>query len=415
MHGKPGPKRPSRLRRAILLLTLSRRCAGAALLLAVLLLAVSLRPAAARELRRQMPFLRAQLMGDAYVAVADESSVLLYNPAGLARLKEGTIEVSPFHFSADTQLTRLLLEPEEVQAEYANLTPAELAGKIGTALFYDVTLRVPFIYAPSQGNAYGIGFETLGAVKVVQDSLGFPALQLEAFVDQTVLWSGYGKFGPLSLGYTAKYINRAGVDKTIDFATLYASGSLDLESDPDFQALASGETRSRGGLDLGLVYEFPGAENWQPRIGLAVLNLGGRDSQRGFTGIEFGTPPDEFTRPIFGVLPLNVVLGFAVSPTYHEIRYTFALDLVDLAKTALDGDSLDNRTRVGFEIGVGPHDDGTALFSLLFGWNATHFGVGILSRVTVFEIGFGRYTVEKGPHPGADPEDRRVLLIAFRF
>jgi hypothetical protein len=104
-----------------------------------------------------------------------------------------------------------------------------------------------------------------------------------------------------------------------------------------------------------------------------------------------------------------------VSPTYNEIRYTFALDLVDLAKTALDGDSLDNRTRVGFEIGVGPHDDGTALFSLLFGWNATHFGVGILSRVTVFEIGFGRYTVEKGPHPGADPEDRRVLLIAFRF
>jgi hypothetical protein len=62
----------------------------------------------------------------------------------------------------------------------------------------------------------------------------------------------------------------------------------------------------------------------------------------------------------------------------------------------------------------GPHEDGSAMFSLLMGWNATHFGVGILSRVSVFEIGFGRYKIEKGDEPGAMPEHRRVLIFAIR-
>ncbi|HKI99760.1 MAG TPA: hypothetical protein VKB51_14895 [bacterium] len=407
MHGKPRPKPPSLPWRPAGLLTL---------LLALLLLPLAPHAAGARELRRQMPYLRAMLMGNAYSAVADEASVLMYNPAGLAGLKTGTIEVTPLHFAADRNLTGLLLDPTAVKNQYSGLSPTELANKVGTSLFYNVSLRTPFLYNPKQGTAFGIGAETLGAVSVVQDSLGFPALQLEAFVDETVLWSSYGQFGPLSLGLTAKLINRAGIDKTIDFATLYASGgSLNLANDPDFQALEQGQTRVRGGLDLGMVYRFPGAENWQPRLALAVLNLGGHDSQSGYHGIQFGTPPDANTRPLYGEFPLNVVAGFAVSPTYNDIRYTFDVDLVDLGYKALDGRSLNNRTRVGMEIGVGPHEDGTALFSLLFGWNATHFSVGVLTRVSIFEIGFGRYTVEKGSRPGENPEDRRAVVIALRI
>jgi hypothetical protein len=404
--GRPGVRRGLRHRAARVL-----ACAA----LAAVLLALVAAPVQARELRRQMPYIRALLMGDAYVAVADESSVLFYNPAGLASLKEGTFEISPLHFSADKQLTDLLLNPEDVKAQYQNLTPTELAEKINTSLYSDLSLRVPFIYAPKQGSAYGLGAEVLGAAKVVTDSLGLPALQLEAFADETVFYSNYGKIGPLSLGYTAKVINRAGIDKTIDFATLYATGQLSLESDPDFLALANGERRLRGGLDLGLVYEFYGAENWRPRFGLAALNIGGYNSTRRFYGIEFSKRPDPKTRPVYGELPLNVVAGFAVSPTYGAIRYTFDMDLVDIAKTALEGDSLKNRLRTGFELGIGPHADGTALFSLLFGFNTTHFSVGILTRVSIFEIGFGRYAVEKGRTPGEDPEERRVLVIAFRI
>ena len=403
MRGKPRSRPPSGLVRAVLLL-------------AVLLLSSRADPAAARELRRQMPFLRPLLMGDAYVAVGDESSSLLYNPAGLARLKEGTIEVSPLHFGADRELTGVLLDSDAVQSKYNNLTLAKLKDLVGTSLYYDVSLRLPFITATGQGAAYGIGAESMGAAEVVLDSLDLPAIQLELFVDETALWSFFGQYGDLSLGITGKVINRVGIDKTIGVATLFASGGvLDLENDPDYVALTQGKAKTRTGLDLGMIYQFPGAENWQPRLGISVLNLGQRDSKRGFVGIEFGAVPDPETPPLYGRLPLIASIGFAVSPTFASVRYTFALDLVDLGRTAIPGKSLATRSRVGFEIGVGPHDDGTALFSVLFGWNATHVGVGILSRVTIFEIGFGRYTVEKGEHPGDNPEERRVLLIAFRF
>lgn len=406
MHGKPRPRLPDALRRR-------------ALLLCVLLLTLAATPLEARELRRQMPFLRPLLMGDAYVAVGDEASVLLYNPAGLARLEDGSVEALSVQFAADRDLTRLLLEPDEVQSEYSGLTTAELLERAGQTLHYNVQLRLPFIVDADDGVAYGLGVETLGAVKVIREPSGQPALDLEAFLDETALWSTFGRIGGLSLGLTAKLINRAGIDKTIDAATLYASGSeLDLNNDPDFQAVAEGEDRLRAGLDFGFIYELPGFPNWQPRFGLSVLNLGGHESSRGghgYHGIEFSDPPDADTPPVFGELPLNVSLGFAISPTFHSIRYTFALDLVDAARTALDGNSLNARTRAGFEVGVGPHEDGTALFSVLFGWNAGHFGGGVLTRVWVFEIGFGQYTVEGGDDPGDDPLERRVILIAVRF
>lgn len=391
------------------------RAGGLALLLALAVLLTVPRPALARELRRQMPYIRALLMGGAYTAVADESSVLLYNPAGLARLPEGDVVITPLHFSADRNLTALLLNPRDVQNQYAGLSTTDLSGKIGTSLYFDDTARLPVLYNPKQGMAFGIGMEALGAVQVVKGAFSLPALQLEAFADKSVLWSQYGNAGPFSFGITFKGIQRLGVDKTIDALTLFASGGqLNLSNDPDYQALQQGKTRSSGGVDMGMMFYFPGSDNWQPRIGVAVLNLGGHDSL-GFHGIWFGEPTDPNGHPLYGEFPLNVAAGFAVSPTYGVVRYTFDFDLVDLTKTALDGNSLNNRSRVGMEIGIGPHADGTSLFSILFGWNAKHFSVGVLSRITIFEIGFGRYTVEKGLAPGQNPEDRRVVTISFRF
>jgi hypothetical protein len=381
--------------------------------LGLLLLTLCAPLGAARELRRQMPFVRALLMGDAYVAVADEASALFYNPAGLARVQDNSVEAFSLQFASDVELSRLLLDPTGVQSQYAGLTPAELAGRIGTGLHYDTSLRIPFIVSPGQGSAFGIGMESMGTATIVDAGGGVPALELESFVDQTLVWTVYGRTGHLALGMTLKVISRAGVDKTIDAATLYAGGSLDLANDPDYQNLAAGQAHTRGGIDLGLVYEFPGAPNWQPRLGLAILNLGGKRGAH-YTGIEFSDPPDDVTPPVYGEFPLNIVAGFALSPTFNEVRYTFALDLVDIGKTALDGDSLNVRTRLGAAMEFGPHEDGSAMFSLLMGWNATHFGVGILSRVSVFEIGFGRYKIEKGEEPGAMPEHRRVLIFAIR-
>lgn len=386
-------------------------------LLAALLFALQPAGGWARDLRRSVPFVRPLLMGDAYVAVGDEASALFYNPAALARLADSSVEAFSVQFIGDKKTTAVLLDEEDLKQEFGGLSASELANESGTTLFFGLTLRAPIVVDVEDNSAWGFALDGLSDLEVFIDQAGLPALSIETFIDQVAFVSWFGRLGDhVALGATFKLINRAGIDKEIDFATLFASGpELELENDPTFQELQEGKRRLRTGLDLGLIFEIPGSENWQPRFGLSALNIGDYDSQRGWLGIEFGNRPSENQPPVAGELPLIVSLGFAVSPTFGNIRYTFALDMVDLARTALEGDSLNNRTRVGFELGIGPHKDGTALFSLLFGWNATHFGVGVLSRVWIFEIGFGRYTVERGEQPGDQPQERRVVLIGLRF
>jgi hypothetical protein len=401
MPGPPAPRPLDGRRRGVFLLTL-------------VLLSLAPLPAAARELRQQMPFVRPLLMGGAYVAVADEGSVMFFNPAGLARIRAGSTEAFSLQFSADKNLSGLLLNPGDVQNKYAGLSPAQLASEIGNSLFFDVSMWAPLVVDPEAGRAWGLGLQSMGSGTVVDAGGGVPALELETFIDQVLVYSLFHRSGPLMVGINAKLINRSGVNKTIDAATLYSGGTLDLNSDPDFAAAASGESRARLGADLGLLYELPFAPDWQPRVGLALLNVGGREGHR-LRGIEFGARPDPITPPLFGEMPINLVLGFAVSPTYNDIRYTVALDVVDVARSAIEGDSINVRTRLGFAMEFGPHEDGTALFSLLAGWNATHFGFGVLSRVSAFEIGFGRYKIERGSLPGEDVEDRRVLIFSVRI
>lgn len=386
------------------------------LLLAALVLAACPTGGSAKEMRRSAPFIRQLLMGGAGVALGDDSSSLLYNPAGLARVRESSVEAFTMHFAADEQLTKALGGDETVQNQFQGLSPAEFANEVGTTLFSQVSLRMPVVVTPGSNQAWGLLVDTLVDLEVFTQS-GLPVLSVEAFLDYQVINSRFWSIGDfLFLGVNFKLINRVGISKVIDTATLFAVGPiLDLANDQDFQKFKDGKSRTRIGMDLGLIFQAPGNTNWQPRFGIAFLNVGDYDKDEAWLGIEFGERPTPTAPPGGGELPLNAAIGFAVSPSIGPVRITVAADLVDLGERAIPGDSRTVRSRIGVEIGIGPHKDGTALFSFLFGWNATHFGGGFLSRISIFEIGMGRYTVERGAEPDDQPEDRRVAVIGFRF
>ena len=132
-------------------------------------------------------------------------------------------------------------------------------------------------------------------------------------------------------------------------------------------------------------------------------------------GIEFGPRPSPFDPPQAGELPQINTFGFAVSPVFTGIRYTIALDVVDFTRTVLPGKDWKKRSRLGVEMGIGPRRDGTALLAILAGLNASHFSFGGLSRVWIYEIGFGSYTVELGNEAGDKPSDRFAFIFGFRF
>lgn len=415
MPGRPAPRRPDKRPRGPLL---PRRSPALALCLGLCLgFCLSLaRPAAGGELRRSMVFMRPLLMGDAYAAMGDEPSTLFYNPAALATMPGGAVEAFTPQMIVDDILFSAILDPDELEEEYGDLTEDDFDDLVGTTLFTNINFRMPFVTSPEAGTAWGVGLDTLAFLEVLNSPLG-PSLLVEYFTD-LVLFRSYATrlTRRLAVGITPKLVGRLGINKVYTSGELFLGGeTLSLENDAAFQDLQDGTVFWTPGVDLGLLYALPFAESWHPRVALTALNLGGWNEGDGSRGMEFGKRPNATAPPQAGELPQINTLGFAVSPTYHGVRYSLAVDFVDLDRRILPGDDLYLRTRVGLEIGIAIRQDGVPLLSLLFGSNATHGSFGVMSRVWIFEIGFGTYRVELGQKPGDNPDDRYGAVFGFRF
>ena len=384
----------------------------------------------ARELRRNLQFIRPMLMGEAYVALADEASALFYNPAGIVFLGEGSVEVFTPQIALDERLMAAATNPSSVSNQYSGLTMDQMAAHIDESAFVHLNLRLPVITVPQRGLAFAFGSDALVNLEVTSQgtitlpppigTYTVPALHVETYADVVAAYDyTFRPSEALALGFTLKLVNRIGIDKVIDAETLFGaafSGTSNLANDPDYVALQQGKTYSAAGIDLGLVYVFTSAPNWRPRIGYSIINVGGYSNTEGFYGMRFGAVRRQTGIPIAGELPLVHTLGFALSPVYDMIRYSVAVDYVDVMREFYPkGSHWKLHTRAGLEVGLGPREDGTALFSVLTGLNAGHTSFGVLSRAWIIEVGFGRYTVERGNYTGDRPDSRRVLLFGFRF
>ncbi len=405
MRGNPGQRR---LRFTLVLL-------GAVPLACACLAAGLAAPAEARELRRSMPFIRPFLMGDAYVAVADEASAIPYNPAALAGLPASSVAAFTPQVTVDDQILSAILTPDQLRAKYEGVDQNSFRSLIGTTLNSNFNIPMPMVALPQRGIAFGFGMDIGESLQVVDNPIG-PSLLLEFYFDRVFTFTMAGHLGEqVDIGITPKIVNRSGVDKVLRFGDLFASSAtLSIKNDPAFTDLANGVTYTTPGVDFGVLWRLPFWPTWHPRVGFSALNIGGFDGTA-LRGMEFGRRPIPGDPPQGGLLPQLNTLGFAVSPTYLGIRYTISADIVDITRSVLPGDSLALRGRLGLEVGIGVRDDGTPLLSLLTGLNATHSSVGVLSRVWIFEVGLGNYTVERGDTPGSAPDNRHVLVFGFRF
>ena len=402
MHGRQRLPRPG--------LTLT-------LVLQLILLFIPPQPDA-REVRRSMSYIRPYLMGDAHVAVADEASVLFYNPAGIKGIGATSAELFAPQLQGDELVKLALLNPDGLSKQFEGISQTNFSEALDKTLYFDLNLKMPATVIPTSGLAYGIGAEVMGNLEFLQNPV-LPGVHMEFFVDQVMFFTlAFNFTDRFSFGFTPKLIQRYGVDAIFTIGELFAAGNeASLDNHPAFKDAAAGNTFSSVGLDLGFLYRFPFVEDWHPRMGVSMLNIGpnGSHPMGGPAGMEFGPRPGPYNPPQAGELPQINTIGLAVSPTIDFIRYTVALDYVDFTRTIIPGKSHNMRTRVGFEMGIGPREDGTAILSLLAGLNAGHFSAGIMSRVTIFELGFGYYEVERGAYVGDRPDKRYVFIFGFRL
>ncbi|MCH8842291.1 MAG: hypothetical protein IID61_04865 [SAR324 cluster bacterium] len=375
-------------------------------------------PAFAKELRRSMPFIRPLLMGEAYVAVADEASVLFFNPAGLDGLKETSVEAFTPQLAFNEPVRLALVDSDKFSAELDeiqdDLDNDNFETLLGRSFFTDLSIRTPFVIFPEKGLALGLGVEALANLQILPNRT-IPLIRVEFFRDAQIFITRFGGIGDsFSYGVTAKGINRVGVDRTYTPGDLLG-GADSLTNRQEWLDVQNNRSFTKGGLDLGFIYRLQGRGGWEPRIGLSMLNIGGFDSEGRLVGMEFGPRLTEFDPPQAGELPQINTVGFAVSPFWRGIRFTMAADVVDFTRTALPGSEIDRRLRLGFAMGLFPHADGAARLSLLAGSNGGHPSFGILSRIWIFEVGFGSYTVEMGDENGDFPDERTVFTFGFRF
>lgn len=180
--------------------------------------------------------MRAMGMGNAFTAVADDATGLLYNPAGLARRKDGVFRgsfaggLSPtfFDFVDDVSKANDTVGDDEAKVNAVLDVFKENAGEVYHS-------RTPRIYGAYARPHWGIVFIPFDATNdMVINSNGGPSINMNLTQDSTFAF-GYGTDvdwfkkwmgldGQLSVGVTGKLIHRIFLGQVLMANTLVAGG-----------------------------------------------------------------------------------------------------------------------------------------------------------------------------------------------
>lgn len=193
---------------------------------------------------------RALGMGNAFTAVADDYSLLFYNPAGLAKKKKGEIQFTIAGAGVSAKTTKLVKDIDD--ASKSATTESAKAQAISDALepYYGVPLggRVQALEFFWVRPNWGIALLPLDlTIDIgVHRQLG-PALDLNIKKDTTIAY-GYGTHitDTLAAGATFKFIHRDSVEQAVS--------ALELASDSDILSSKRFKEGTNLDFDLGFMW-----------------------------------------------------------------------------------------------------------------------------------------------------------------
>ena len=219
-------------------------------------------------IRRQFEGTRAQGMGNAFTAVADDNTAIFYNPAGIAQLKEGEsnyfikLDVDPDIQGFVDDVDAASGQNDDVQA-ITNV----IQGKYGE----HYSFRGPglgFLWARPN---WGIAFihMDLSIDMGLNRSVG-PSINLVAIQDSTLaftysLWELQSKKnGTFNIGITSKLIYRISVDEVVDVASIALEDDIFDENDAN-----EGMTLD---FDVGFLWRGPW-KRYNPQAAVVIRNV----------------------------------------------------------------------------------------------------------------------------------------------
>ena len=334
------------------------------------------------EVRQFYTGARAYGMGGASIAVVNDETALLSNPAALGKLREfyGTI-----------------IDPEiEGGASFNSLYNAGLSG------FFDPNAVEPAMVKQgvsdyhAKGQVFpslvfknfGIGIYARQSLDAHLDSTG-TKMQTFMLDDQALLMGFSLRFfdGRIKIGLTGKAISRIQVDKNLD-----TSGDM---------TLATNETEGVGlGGDMGLILAAPWT--YIPTLAFVAHDMGGTSFEAG-SGIRATTTG----RP--NKLEQDYDVAFALFPIHgNTTRSAITVE----EQNVLAAGKAKDKTRyfhAGYEFNWGD------IFFLRAGMNQKYWTAGLELASENTQIQITSYGEDIGPD-GASQEDRRLVFkFSLRF
>lgn len=224
----------------------------ALLLVSVFLLSLSSQAAQSLSTKIQSPYgsIRALGMGDAFTAVADDYSLIMYNPAGFARKKHNEIQVTLL--GAGVSPDTLSVTKDITDASNTQGTDSQKAQAVSNVLekYYGKSLggKAQALELFWVRKGWGLALLPMDlTVDVVIDRQLGPAVDLNVKGDTTAA-IGFGKdiTKTIDVGLTAKYVHRVSVEEIVP--------ALELATNPNVLSSKRFREGTAFDFDLGFMW-----------------------------------------------------------------------------------------------------------------------------------------------------------------
>jgi hypothetical protein len=325
---------------------------------------------------------RGLAMGGASIAVVDDETALLINPAALGKLRNsyGTI-FDPEIESSDNNSAIYANSPYSSQYDLDSIKTSLDASR---ERYYHSKMQIfpSFVLKNFGIGAYGkylLGAQTNAAGTEVAANYFNDMAAIMGFSIR--IWDGRIKFG-----FNAKVLNR-----------VQASGTYDPATDLKYSTIAKGG--SANSIDAGLILTAPW--EWLPTLSAVVHDVGNTK----FTGTDYvlhlTNRPDEIKQDADVAIAL-----FPIHSSSSRSEFTVQSDGVLTSSTEPDKQKL---LHIGYELNI--NDIG--FFRL--GMNGRYYTGGIEMASERFQFMWTYYGEEVGTVDAPVQDRRNVFKFAYRF
>jgi len=270
-------------------------------------------------IRRGFEGTRANGMGGAFTAVADDNTAIFYNPAGISQLEKGE---SNWFIKADVDPDIMdFWDDIDTAGDQAN-DVAAISDVISNNYGNHYSIRAPsigFLWArPDWGMA--IIPMDLSIDMGLHRSVG-PSVDLTAIQDTTIAYTRnwkikkWHKSGTFNVGVTAKLIYRMNVDEVVSVATIALEDEIfDMEDAKEGMTLDA---------DIGFLWKGPW-QSYNPSAAIVIKNIGDYGYFSNLEVIGKGTgEPEKLHR--------TIDLGYAMDlPSWWVWSSKVAFDIRDI-------------------------------------------------------------------------------------